>query len=164
MTEKNVDQTIRPTAPKNHPCTQSMSVDSSATVLRRGAPRTCAVARDGGRTLGSNPTSHLCGAPDLSAGPAGRRGGRTANRPGCCGLGLRSRACSLRPAAPALVHARAQPRKRRESRTYLEGRGANEPLPSDLLFRWLIPYWKLWLVALVAIAFIATTILVGTPE
>ena len=48
--------------------------------------------------------------------------------------------------------------------SYLEGRGADEPLPSDPLFRWFIPYWKLWLVALVAIAFIATTILVGTPE
>lgn len=48
--------------------------------------------------------------------------------------------------------------------SYLEGRGADEPLPSDPLFRWFIPYWKLWLVALVAIAFIATTTLVGTPE
>ena len=44
---------------------------------------------------------------------------------------------------------------------YLEGRNEGDTLPNDPLFRWFIPYWKLWLVALVAIAFIATTLCVG---
>ncbi|HIZ46301.1 MAG TPA: helix-turn-helix domain-containing protein [Candidatus Olsenella pullistercoris] len=44
---------------------------------------------------------------------------------------------------------------------YLEGRDASEPPPSDFLFRWLIPYWKLWLVALVAAAFAAVGLLVA---
>ena len=44
---------------------------------------------------------------------------------------------------------------------YLEGRDASEPPPGDFLFRWLIPYWKLWLVALVVVAFGATALLVG---
>lgn len=44
---------------------------------------------------------------------------------------------------------------------YLEGRDASEPPPNDFLFRWLIPYWKLWLVALVAAAFAAVGLLVA---
>ena len=41
---------------------------------------------------------------------------------------------------------------------YLEGRDASEPLPDDFLFRWFIPYWKLWLVALVIVVFGAATL------
>lgn len=44
---------------------------------------------------------------------------------------------------------------------YLEGRAASEPPPNDFLFRWLVPYWKLWLLALVVVAFGATALLVG---
>lgn len=45
---------------------------------------------------------------------------------------------------------------------YLEGRNEGDALPNDPLFRWFIPYWKLWLAALVAMVFIATTLCVGT--
>lgn len=44
---------------------------------------------------------------------------------------------------------------------YLEGRNEGDTLPNDPLFRWFIPYWKLWLTALVAMAFIVTTLYVG---
>ena len=84
-------------------------------------------------------------------------------------LDVAALACAAVLALCALPRLRSFMRERNlenaaRAASYLEGRGANEPLPSDLLFRWLISYWKLWLVALVAIAFIATTILVGTPE
>ena len=46
--------------------------------------------------------------------------------------------------------------------SYLEGRDGGDAPPNDPLFRWFIPYWKLWLAALVAMAFIATTLCVGT--
>lgn len=44
---------------------------------------------------------------------------------------------------------------------YLEGRDSSDPPPSDFLFRCLIPYWKLWLVALVVVAFAAVGLLVA---
>ena len=44
---------------------------------------------------------------------------------------------------------------------YLEGRDPAEPPPGDFLFRWLIPYWKAWLVALAAAAFLAAALYLG---
>lgn len=44
---------------------------------------------------------------------------------------------------------------------YLEGRDPAEPPPGDFLFRWFIPYWKAWLVALAAAAFLAAALYLG---
>ena len=44
---------------------------------------------------------------------------------------------------------------------FLEGRDPAEEVPHDFLFRWFIPYWKVWLVAIVAVALIAATLYVG---
>ena len=44
---------------------------------------------------------------------------------------------------------------------YLEGRDPAEKPPRDSLFRWFIPYWKVWLVAIVAVALVAVALYVG---
>ena len=44
---------------------------------------------------------------------------------------------------------------------YLEGRNEGDTLPNDPLFRWFIPYWKLWMVAIVAAALVAAALYVG---
>ena len=44
---------------------------------------------------------------------------------------------------------------------YLEGRDASDPMPDDMLFRYFVPYWKLWLLALMVVAFGAPALLVG---
>lgn len=45
--------------------------------------------------------------------------------------------------------------------SYLEGRDVSDPMPDDLLFRYFVPYWKLWLLALIVVAFGAPDLLVG---
>ena len=44
---------------------------------------------------------------------------------------------------------------------YLEGRDASDPIPDDVLFKYFVPYWKLWLLALMVVAFGAPALLVG---
>ena len=44
---------------------------------------------------------------------------------------------------------------------FLEGRNPAEEVPHDFLFRWFIPYWKVWLVAIVAFALVAVALYVG---
>lgn len=44
---------------------------------------------------------------------------------------------------------------------FLEGRNPAEEVPHDFLFRWFIPYWKVWLVAIVAVALVAVALYVG---
>ena len=44
---------------------------------------------------------------------------------------------------------------------FLEGRDPTEEVPRDFLFRWFIPYWKLWMVAIVAVALVAAALYVG---
>lgn len=44
---------------------------------------------------------------------------------------------------------------------FLEGRNPAEEVPHDFLFRWCIPYWKVWLVAIVAVALVAVALYVG---
>ena len=44
---------------------------------------------------------------------------------------------------------------------FLEGRDPTEEVPSDFLFRWFIPYWKLWMVAIVTVALVAAALYVG---
>lgn len=44
---------------------------------------------------------------------------------------------------------------------FLEGRNPAEEVPHDFLFRWFIPYWKVWLVAIVAVALVAAALYVG---
>ena len=45
--------------------------------------------------------------------------------------------------------------------SYLEGRDASGAVPNDVLFRCFVPYWKLWLLALIVVAFGAPALLVG---
>ena len=45
--------------------------------------------------------------------------------------------------------------------SYLEGRDASDAMPGDVLFRYFVPYWKLWLLALMVVAFGAPALLVG---
>ena len=44
---------------------------------------------------------------------------------------------------------------------FLEGRDSAEEVPRDFLFRWFIPYWKVWLVAIVVVALLAAAFYVG---
>ena len=44
---------------------------------------------------------------------------------------------------------------------FLEGRDPTEEVPRDFLFRWFIPYWKLWMVTIVAVALVAAALYVG---
>ena len=44
---------------------------------------------------------------------------------------------------------------------FLEGRDPTEEVPRDFLFRWFIPYWKLWMVAIVTVALVAAALYVG---
>ena len=44
---------------------------------------------------------------------------------------------------------------------FLEGRDASDPIPDDVLFKYFVPYWKLWLLALMVVAFGAPALLVG---
>lgn len=44
---------------------------------------------------------------------------------------------------------------------FLEGRDPTEEIPRDFLFCWFIPYWKLWMVAIVAVALVAAALYVG---
>ena len=44
---------------------------------------------------------------------------------------------------------------------FLEGRDPAEEVPRDFLFRWFIPYWKLWMIAIVTVALVAATLYVG---
>ena len=44
---------------------------------------------------------------------------------------------------------------------FLEGRDPTEEVPRDFLFRWFIPHWKVWLVAIVAVALVAAALYVG---
>ena len=44
---------------------------------------------------------------------------------------------------------------------FLEGRDPAEEVPRDFLFRWFIPYWKVWLVAIVVVALLAAAFYVG---
>lgn len=45
--------------------------------------------------------------------------------------------------------------------SYLEGRDVSDPMPDDALFRYFVPYWKLWLLALIGVAFGGPALLVG---
>ena len=45
--------------------------------------------------------------------------------------------------------------------SYLEGRSVSDPLPDDMLFRHFVPHWKLWLLALIVVAFGVPALLVG---
>lgn len=45
--------------------------------------------------------------------------------------------------------------------SYLEGRSVSDPLPDDMLFRHFVPHWKLWLLALIGVAFGVPALLVG---
>lgn len=44
---------------------------------------------------------------------------------------------------------------------FLEGRDSSDPIPDDVLFKYFVPYWKLWLLALMVVAFGAPALLVG---
>ena len=44
---------------------------------------------------------------------------------------------------------------------FLEGRDPAEEIPHDFLFRWFIPYWKVWMVAIVTIGLVAAALYVG---
>ena len=44
---------------------------------------------------------------------------------------------------------------------FLEGRDPAEEVPRDFLFRWFIPHWKVWLVAIVAVTLVAAALYVG---
>ena len=44
---------------------------------------------------------------------------------------------------------------------FLEGRDPTEEVPRDFLFCWFIPYWKLWMVAIVTVALVAAALYVG---
>ena len=44
---------------------------------------------------------------------------------------------------------------------FLEGRDPAEEVPHDFLFRWFIPYWKVWLAAIVVVALLAAAFYVG---
>lgn len=74
--------------------------------------------------------------------------------------------CAVALLLRALPHLRAFMRAHglgnaAEAASYLEGRDAGDPIPSDFLFRWLVPYWKLWLVALIVCAFGTATLFAG---
>lgn len=75
-------------------------------------------------------------------------------------------------ACEAILALRAAPRLRAFMRdhdlagavaatAFLEGRNPAEEVPRDFLFRWFIPYWKVWLVAIVAVALVAAALYVG---
>lgn len=44
---------------------------------------------------------------------------------------------------------------------FLEGRDPADEVPRDFMFRWFIPYWKVWLVAIVVVALLAAAFYVG---
>ncbi len=44
---------------------------------------------------------------------------------------------------------------------FLEERDPAEEVPHDFLFRWFIPYWKVWLAAIVVVALLAAAFYVG---
>ena len=75
-------------------------------------------------------------------------------------------------ACEAVLFLRAAPRLRTFMRdhdlagavaatSYLEGRDPADDPPRDPLFRWFIPHWKLWLVAIVAVALVTAALYVG---
>ena len=74
--------------------------------------------------------------------------------------------CEIALLLRALPHLRAFMRKHglRDASiavSFLEGRSASDPMPDDVLFRYFVPHWKLWLLALMVAAYGAPALLVA---